>query len=85
VECPATRVVYAARKGESMATYDEIVERVRQRDGFVPKTCWIAHVKELNGLPVGRAWNRAGHSRVVPCPNDKRPAIERAFRHFGMI
>jgi len=68
-----------------MATYDEIIRRVRQQDGFVPKTCWIAHVKELNNIPVGRAWNRAGRGRMVPCPDDKRSAIERAFRHFGMI
>jgi len=33
-------------------TYAEIAECVKLRHGFVPKTCWIAHVKELNGLPV---------------------------------
>jgi len=43
-----------------MATYADIVDYARERSGFAPKTCWIAHVKELNGLPVRRAWNRAG-------------------------
>ncbi|OLC74575.1 MAG: hypothetical protein AUH78_10875 [Gemmatimonadetes bacterium 13_1_40CM_4_69_8] len=68
-----------------MATYDEVSDYVKRQFGFAPKTCWIAHVKELNGLPVGRAWNRAGRGRIVPCPEDKRPAIERAFHHFRMI
>ena len=68
-----------------MATYDEISDYVRRHFGFIPETCWVAHVKELNGLPVKRAWNRAGHGRTVPCPDDKRAAIERAFRHFRMI
>ena len=68
-----------------MATYEEIDGYVRRHSGFAPKSCWIAHVKELNGLPVSRAWNRAGRGRVVPCPPDKRRAIEQAFRHFGMI
>ena len=68
-----------------MATYEELIIYIRKTDGFVAQTCWIAHVKELNNLPVSRAWNRAGRGRVVPCPPDKRPAIEQAFRHFGMI
>jgi len=70
--------------GDLMATYEQIINWVRRRYRFVPKTCWIAHVKELNGLPVRRAWNRAGRGRVVPCPDERRSAIEQAFRHFGM-
>lgn len=68
-----------------MATYRLIREYVRSTEGFDPKTCWVAHVKELNGLRVNRAWNRAGVHRDVPCPPDKRLVIERAFRHFGML
>jgi hypothetical protein len=68
-----------------MATYPEIDRYVRRTAGFSVKPCWIADVKELNGLPVRRAWNRARHERQVPCPPDKRPAIERAFQHFGII
>lgn len=62
--------------------YVDISEYVRRHFGFVPKGCWIAHVKELNGFDVPWAPNRAGKRRQVPCPPDKRPAIERAFRHF---
>lgn len=40
------------------ATYKEIQNWVRQNHGFLPKTCWIAHCKELYGLPVSNAPNR---------------------------
>lgn len=33
-----------------MATYREIQDDIRSKEGLVVKTCWIAHVKELNGL-----------------------------------
>jgi hypothetical protein len=68
-----------------MATYEDIQRWVRKTYGWVPKTCWIAHCKELNGLPRRDAPNREGSQRMVPCPPDKRPAIEAAFRHFGMF
>ncbi len=68
-----------------MAPYREIQLWVRQRFGFVPQTCWIAHVKEIHGLPKRTSWNREGPERVKPCPPEKRPAIEAAFKHFGMI
>ena len=69
---------------DHVPTYREIQEWVREHRDFVPQTCWIAHCMELNGLPVGSAPNRSG-DRSEPCPPEKRPAIEAAFRHFGMI
>ena len=63
-----------------MATYAEIQNFVAEHDGFVPKSCWIADVKEELGLPVRRAWNRRGDRREVPCPAAKREAISRALR-----
>ena len=68
-----------------MATYADIKNRVKREHGFVPKSCWIAHWKELAGIPVRRAWNRIGESRAVPCPDAKRHPIECAFRHFKMV
>lgn len=68
-----------------MATYKQIQEYVRRQHGFTPETCWIAHVKELNGLPVRRASNRRGKQRVKPCPLDKQAPIRAAFEHFGML
>lgn len=66
-----------------MATYKEIQTFVKRKHGFVPKTCWIAHVKELCDLPVRKAWNRAGE-RTHPCSPEKVEAIKDAFKHFKM-
>lgn len=68
-----------------MATYKEIQLFVKRRYGFNPRTCWIAHVKEELGLPMREAHNRRGAQRKYPCPEDNRPAIEAALRHFGML
>lgn len=35
-----------------MASYKDIQTFVKQRRGIVAQTCWIAHVKESNGLPL---------------------------------
>ena len=69
-----------------MATYRQIQDWVKAKHGFVPKTCWIAHCKELAGLPVREAPNRSGEEREEPCPREaKCDAIMAAFRHFGMV
>lgn len=68
-----------------MATIKEIQAFVKENYGFKPKSCWIAHVKELCGIEVRRAWNRQGEERLNPCPPEKRQAIEEALRHFEMI
>ena len=65
-------------------TYIDIQAHVRATQGFTPKTAWIAHVKDSNGLAVRRTHNRAS-SRLVPCPPDRRAAIEAALRHFGVL
>ena len=67
------------------ATYQEIQKWVHAQRGFIPKTCWIAHCKELYGVPLGIAPNRSGEERMEPCPSDKQLAIRQAFRHFGML
>ncbi len=41
-----------------MVTYADIQEWVKQHYGFIPKTCWIAHGKELDDISVDPAWNR---------------------------
>ncbi len=68
-----------------MATYNEIQNWVKEHYGWIPKTCWIAHCKELNGLPVKPASNRESKERLVLSPENKQAAIEAAFRHFGMM
>jgi hypothetical protein len=69
-----------------MATYGEIRQAVRERHGRRVETCWIAHVKETNGLPMRSAPNRLSPStRQKPCPAWARPLIEDAMRRLGML
>ena len=68
-----------------MATYPEIQKWVKSKHGFVPKTCWIAHCREMCGLPLRTAPNCRGKDRANPCPPDKKPAIMEALRHFGIV
>jgi hypothetical protein len=65
----------------TMPTYNAISQEVRITYGFVPKTCWIAHVFELSGRKLRVAPNRIDPSvRKDPCPADKKPAIIEALR-----
>ncbi len=67
------------------ATYSIIANWVKEMVGWAPKTCWIAHMKELCGLPLRKAPNRRDASqRQEPCPEDRRAAIRAAFVHFGL-
>jgi hypothetical protein len=69
-----------------MATYREIQDDTRAQHGRVVKTCWIAHVKELNGLPLRRASNRRSpDEHVHPCPPKVRPIIEESMRRLGVL
>lgn len=69
-----------------MATYKEIQDYVKRKFGYTIKPCWIAHVKELCGIPVRKAHNRIyTNKRMNPCPPDKIDSIKSAFRKFGMI
>ena len=68
-----------------MATYKEIQEYINLSYGFTPKTCWIAHMKEVCGLDRKDAVNRIDDSkRKYPCPEDKQEVIKEAFKHFDM-
>lgn len=69
-----------------MATYQQIQDDVKIHTGRSVKTCWIAHVKELNGLPMRAASNRISQSaRVAPCPDEVRPVIEESMRRLGVL
>lgn len=67
------------------ATYSQIQAFVKESAGFVPKTEWIAHVKELNGLRLKRTRYAPRTDRLDPCPPIKRKAIEDALRQFGFL
>lgn len=69
-----------------MATYKEIQEYVKDNFGYKPKTCWIAHSKEICGLSTRTATNRKDlKKREYPCPVEKQADIKKAFLHFGML
>lgn len=69
-----------------MATYKQIQEFVKNTHGYSPKTCWIAHMKELLGLKPRIASNRYFvTSRTNTCPVKKQIDLEEAFRHLNMI
>jgi hypothetical protein len=70
----------------SMTTYKAVQQKVKQEAGFIPKTCWIAHVLELNGKQLRPAHNRKDpRTRQVPCAPDKRLPIERVLRELKKI
>jgi hypothetical protein len=63
-----------------MATYAQIQRIVREKHGFIPKTCWIADVKSDFSLTDRVAPNRMdARSRKHPCPLEKRQAIIEAL------
>lgn len=69
-----------------MATYGEIQEYVKDKYGYTVKTCWIAHAKEILGMPLKVANNRiSSGSRKHPCPENKLEVIKEAFIHFNML
>jgi hypothetical protein len=69
-----------------MATYREIQQRVHREYGFVPKTCWIAHVlSDQNRLTRRAVSFMNGGVRRYPCPKEKRAAIEEALRQLKML
>lgn len=66
-----------------MSTYRDLQLLVRRTHGHVMQSCWIADVKEKNGLPL--RWSRRSGSRVKPCPDQWRPVIEDAMRTLGWM
>jgi len=69
----------------AVATHKQIQSYVRETYGYTPETCWIAHVKELCGLPVRRASNRKSEARMNPCPPDKQQDVIKALEHLGAL
>ena len=66
-----------------MATYKEIQEVVKNKHGFSPKTCWIAHVFSALGKNMRQAPNRHDNAtRKHPCPPNKWAKIEQVIREL---
>jgi len=60
----------------------EIQNWVREQHGFTPELTWIAHCKELYGIPVHVLISRPGRRAL---PGRQRIAIKHAFQHFGLM
>ena len=71
-------------EANATTTYRDIAREVKISAGFVPKTCWIAHVMEMLGLKLRRAPNRIDlGERKYPCPPEKISAIIAALYKLG--
>jgi hypothetical protein len=69
-----------------MTTYLKIQEDVLTHEGRRVQTCWIAHVKELNGMaPTPSRKRRWLGERAYPCPPAIRPLIEASMRRLGIL
>jgi len=69
-----------------VGTYKEIQQDIKKRHGRAVKPCWIAHVKELNGLKPKVAHNRISREkRKYPCPPEIRPLIEESMQRLGVL
>jgi hypothetical protein len=62
--------------------YIDLQLLVKRTHNRVMQSCWIADVKEKNGLPLR---SRRSGPRVKTCPNEWRPVIESAMRMLGWM
>ena len=62
-----------------MDTYKEVQDYITKTYDKTVKTCWIAHVKEINGL-IDKNPNRK-----YPCPNEYISIIEEALKYIGVL
>ena len=68
-----------------MATCSEIRIRVGEDCEWTPKKCWIAHRKELAGLPLNPAHYGQDGARVVECPESSQPSMYRDSEMNGDV
>jgi len=68
-----------------MPTYADIQNDIINHGGPTVKTCWIAHVKEQNHLPLRIAPNRISRTRKYPCPDSKKSIIEESMKRLGIL
>jgi len=67
-----------------MVTNDDIREYIFEKYNFKAKNAWIAHAKEVYGLPTRRS-NRESDIRKWPCPKKRLEQIREAFVHFKLL
>ena len=67
-----------------MATNIEIREYLKKKHGFEPKNGWIAHAKDVYGIPLSRRRQAIGE-RKWKCPKKRLEHMKDAFIHFKML
>lgn len=72
---------------ETKATYEEIKSYVLKEFGLKVTNLYIAQVKRECGIVERESYNlpKSEGNRIPQCPDDKREAIKKAFKHFQMI
>jgi hypothetical protein len=69
-----------------MVTYKEIQQIVKEEHGFIPKSCWIAHILFDHGLTKRQSSNRIDPNiRKYPCPENKRLQIEQVMKRLKIL
>jgi len=69
-----------------MATYKQIQDFVKAKHEYLPRSTWIAHMKEICGLNPQMAVTRhSPDKRINPCPPHKQDDLRKAFEHFKLI
>jgi len=59
---------------------------IKENFGYIPKICWIAHMKEICGLNPQVAANRRSNAvKMYLCPPEKQEDLQQAFVHFNWI
>ena len=76
--------VFFSRVG-AHGTYKDIQSYIEMKYGVTVRTCWIAHVKEADGLTRGSDSKRKGRDRIHPCPDKHWDKIVDALRFFGIL
>ena len=72
---------------QEKATYSKIKEYVKDKYGVNVHTSYIAQVKRMCGLDMGKNYNKSKkeNPEVKQCPQEKVEYIKDALRHFGLI
>lgn len=64
-----------------MPTYKQIENYVKNKYGYLPKSCWISDVKRQMGYNVKNAHNRKNEMFIKnKCPNNKINDIKEAIK-----
>jgi hypothetical protein len=64
-------------------SYREIIEECK-KEGFTPKTSYIAHIKNIHGKTSRTSPLRTGDYKY-PCPDSVKPKLEKIMKKLDVI